>query len=125
MKKQIAKVGIVKFSELGTRLDATFHLARQTVASEEAQLKERYTEEEALQILGQFRDADKAPIAPLIRGQRTSPGRTEYARAEREYPHLALALILNSGDDIRKAIDERITAANRGLNAIDELEGAS
>lgn len=79
------------------RMDAGFHIARVRCQDAVSRLEVRYGADEAVALLDGFGVEDLRALSPLLRGQRrlTTAGA---AAAIREYPHLALALVMENLD---------------------------
>lgn len=117
------KVGVIMSSELvkAGRWDAGFHLLNQEYRGAAASLEEVVDRDEAIQMLS---DADLFPtsvllkLSPLCRGTiHGNPGREQLLKAVAEYPHLALAVVLNEAEGAIQAQQAALKAKQDKLAA--------
>lgn len=105
------KCGVVMFSELGNRWDAGFHLTRQQHAARTAELEATISREDAIQRLRDLPLKHLKPIEPLRRDNGRHP--MDMAQARKviaEYPHLCLAIIEATRDQIHDDLEAQIKA---------------
>lgn len=94
------KHAIIKFSELGNRWDAGFHLIRKEYEDRAKAVQAAMSKEEILDLLSSedaFPNETLMELSPLTRGQQT-PNRTLLLKAAEEYPFLAMAIMLDKSE---------------------------
>lgn len=116
------KCAIIMSSKLGDRWDAGFHITRTEHEPLIEALRKQYPEKEeaetrARRLADSVSTADLQVLAPLTRGTQMqgSPSREKLEGAIREYPHLALAILMKHG---RGALEASRTEALQNLNRI-------
>jgi hypothetical protein len=112
-------VGVVGVGDFLDRVDPEFHLVRQRLGARAAELEATRTVAQATATLGLVPLAHKRFVAELARGSRGPLG-LAVARAEREYPFLALAMVEEAAADICSALREEAWGR---LAAVEALEG--
>jgi HAMP domain-containing protein len=115
------KIAIVKASELAkeNRWDASFHVANAHHAESVTKLKAKLSVKEALDIVSDKELFDMPVLGvlrPLLRGAQSNPGRREFLAAAKEYPYLALALLLEAAPSV---LEKKLTEAQARLNRLE------
>ena len=125
------KTGIVRFSELGNRMDAGFHLLRQEHDARAAQIADTMSFEDAtskaIEILEAMPADLRRVIDPLVRtGSARSPDIHDQKRAVAEYPYLALAVLEKSADAVIEHYRAKIAKTEASITLFESLsENAS
>lgn len=109
---------IVKWSQLGNRMDSQFHNALSSLRDRVDALKEGMTVEQAMELLARIPAIDKRCLQVLRRGE------SGLQRSEREYPHLSVALVeANAAEGIQR-ITARIAEDAGALDALLSLDAS-
>ena len=111
-----SNVAIIKFSELGNRLDARFHILRDRLKGETAKIVSEMTMEdikkEGSEAFSKMPPAFRKCLDPLLRtGGTHSPTLEQYQRAMEEYPALSLAVMRNKYDEVREHYENLVRQA--------------
>lgn len=109
---------VVKFSQLGDRLDPAFHIALDKVRGRVDELAASMTADEAIARLDAVALADKQALKVLVRGRIAKLDTAGYERVTREYPHLALAIMETSLAPSIERVREQIARNQRSLDAL-------
>lgn len=129
------KIAVVSAGDLVRegRWDAGFHIARSELESAMADLRERYTEEQAIRTVDRLPLSDKAALEVLrIGSRRRTMGVDEAREVTRRYPHLALALVARDADAAivrirdqiarsRDALERMIALSEKRVSRLDDL----
>lgn len=119
----MAQFGTVTFAQLGqeNRMDAGFHLLLNEFRPRLEEMKRALSAEAARQMLAKLPLADKRPLLPLARGQKNTLTSTVIALIEREYPHLALAIMEKHLREVLDRARENIAQAESAMSEIQSI----
>ena len=103
--KEMAECTVIKFSELGDRMDAGFHILRKKNEKAAADFEQKMDRSAAIALavetLAKVPLKYRRDINPLVRGiTNRAPDIQAQERAVREYPYLALAIFAQSSEEI-------------------------
>lgn len=117
------RMAIIKYSDLAVsnRWDAGFHLSRLQVRDREDELRRTITADEARERLARIGISDKKCLLPLCRTTRDLNSRNIEA-VEKEYPHLALALIEQELSESIRRTQREIASKQAYLQMLLSLE---
>lgn len=123
------KAAFIKFSELGNRLDASFHLLRSEHKEAAEKLSSKFSFEEAkveaVRILKNLPTELRREIDPLVRtGGRRLPDIHDQTRAVEEYPYLALAVFAVSADKAIAHYQGEAANAASSITMFEEFKGS-
>lgn len=110
----------VRMSDMGNRMDAGFHVVRQSMAARVAEFEQAFDAAEAVRRVDALNPLDKKGLSVLARGT-ARLDETAMARVTREYPHLALAIVENDAMVSRSRAADALLAARRDLEALGAL----
>lgn len=113
------KAGVIKFSEVGNRLDADFHLFRKEWEDQANALRDSIPEDDREKfesdVAAKFGDPDLFSmdmlrvIEPLLRGSFAGRrGREDFVKAAKEYPYLAVVAVSSESDRLMRARREAL-----------------
>lgn len=123
------KAAVIKFSELGNRLDASFHLLRKEheEAAEELSSKLSFDEAqvEAVRILKELPSELRREIDPLVRtGGNRLPDIHNQTRAVEEYPYIALAVFAASADKAIAHYRDQAAVAESSITTFEKFKSS-
>lgn len=123
------KATVIRFSELGNRLDAGFHLLRTEHEEAAEKLFSKFSFEEAkveaVRILKNLPSELRREIDPLVRtGGNRLPDIHDQTRAIEEYPYLALAVFAASADKAIAHYQDKAANAASSITMFEEFKGS-
>ena len=118
----MAQFATVRASDIALygRMDAGFHIARTRVAELTAHLQSQHGAEEAIALMEGLDLDALQPLKPLLRGTQRITAETA-AKAMRDYPHLALALVQERIHEAIAAKRDEIARHEAGMNRLKAL----
>lgn len=116
---QYANIKASDISRYG-RMDAGFHIARTRVAALTAYLEEQHTDQQAIALMEGLDLDALQPLRPLLRGTQRITTETA-AKAMRDYPHIALALVQERIHEAIAAKQDEISRHKAGMHRLKAL----